>query len=264
MESDIVYKICGKCKETKLGGEFHRNKNRADGYVDWCKKCVKEYKKQYYEDNKDTIAEQYKQYRKDNKDIVAEGKRQYRKDNKDTIAKQNKQYYEDNKGTLLERHRQYYEDNKDVIVEYSKQYRKDNKDTIAEWKRQYYKDNKGTIVERTKQYFKSPSGRKVIKVRSQNRRARKKKAEGKITKIVIQQIEENNILKYGELTCVYCGALVSNGYHLDHKKPLARGGSNTVENLAIACPTCNLRKNAKTDEEFLALLQEENTKGDKK
>lgn len=31
-------------------------------------------------------------------------------------------------------------------------------------------------------------------------------------------------------------------FHVDHIKPLAAGGSTTVDNLALACVTCSLRK----------------------
>lgn len=42
--------------------------------------------------------------------------------------------------------------------------------------------------------------------------------------------------------CEYCGADLSNGFHVDHWKPLSGGGSNGFENLQLLCCTCNLRK----------------------
>src|SRR3546814_4901845 len=44
--------------------------------------------------------------------------------------------------------------------------------------------------------------------------------------------------------CWYCGTKLT-AYHVDHRIPLARGGSNGPENLVIACPACNLSKGAK-------------------
>ena len=45
--------------------------------------------------------------------------------------------------------------------------------------------------------------------------------------------------------CYYCKKRVGKMYHVDHVIPLARGGSNGLENLVIACPACNMSKHAK-------------------
>ncbi len=54
--------------------------------------------------------------------------------------------------------------------------------------------------------------------------------------------------------CVYCGMLLSGDYHIDHKTPVSRGGSNDIENLQILCPTCNVKKGAKTHDEYVAII----------
>lgn len=54
--------------------------------------------------------------------------------------------------------------------------------------------------------------------------------------------------------CVYCGTSIQDGYHIDHKTPLSRGGNNSSDNIHLTCPTCNLRKHAKTDDEFRKVL----------
>lgn len=41
-------------------------------------------------------------------------------------------------------------------------------------------------------------------------------------------------------TCAYCGA--NSPTHIDHVKPLSRGGAHCLSNLRPACPTCNMRK----------------------
>lgn len=37
--------------------------------------------------------------------------------------------------------------------------------------------------------------------------------------------------------CVYCGS--GNDLTIDHKKPLGRGGKNTMANMVTACESCN-------------------------
>jgi 5-methylcytosine-specific restriction endonuclease McrA len=57
------------------------------------------------------------------------------------------------------------------------------------------------------------------------------------------------------MPCVYCGCSPKGAtMHADHAIPLSRGGSDAWHNLVPACEPCNLRKHAKTPEEFLASL----------
>ena len=52
-----------------------------------------EYKKKYYQDNKDRICEQQKNYYQKNKDKIYEQKRTYYQKNKDRICEQKRTYY---------------------------------------------------------------------------------------------------------------------------------------------------------------------------
>ena len=54
-----------------------------------------------------------------------------------------------------------------------------------------------------------------------------------------------------EWKCVYCDKDLQSDYHADHKIPLARGGSNKIENLHFTCFKCNVKKNTHTHEEYL-------------
>ncbi|MDD7537463.1 MAG: helix-turn-helix domain-containing protein [Oscillospiraceae bacterium] len=94
-----------------------------------------EYRREYYERNKDAIAEYRRDYRERNKDAIAEYQRDYRERNKDAIAEYQRDYYERNKDAIAEYQRDYYERNKDAIAEYQRDYRERNKDAIAEYQR---------------------------------------------------------------------------------------------------------------------------------
>ena len=54
--------------------------------------------------------------------------------------------------------------------------------------------------------------------------------------------------------CWWCGKKLKGSYHVDHRIPLSRGGSNWPENIVIACPFCNLSKCDKTPLEFAGRL----------
>lgn len=52
--------------------------------------------------------------------------------------------------------------------------------------------------------------------------------------------------------CRYCGNnLMCNNWHLEHIKPLAKGGKNIRENITGACKMCNTMKHAFDEREFL-------------
>ena len=51
--------------------------------------------------------------------------------------------------------------------------------------------------------------------------------------------------------CLYCGSRQRMDLmDIDHKLPLARGGTDSRANLQLLCRTCNVRKGARTDREF--------------
>lgn len=45
--------------------------------------------------------------------------------------------------------------------------------------------------------------------------------------------------------CAYCGD-TDGPFHIDHIYPVSKGGSNRIENLTVACWSCNLSKGCKT------------------
>lgn len=63
--------------------------------------------------------------------------------------------------------------------------------------------------------------------------------------------------------CTYCGINVgtldgiTNWPSKDHAIPTIRGGTNTLDNLVLACERCNNLKGAKTPEEFWAWLEKQ-------
>ena len=51
--------------------------------------------------------------------------------------------------------------------------------------------------------------------------------------------------------CFYCLDDCVDDFHLDHFKPLSRGGVHECHNLVIACCSCNLRKSAQDPYKFM-------------
>ena len=64
------------------------------------------------------------------------------------------------------------------------------------------------------------------------------------------EVRECLLEKWGR-KCAYCDA-TDTPLQIDHVRPKARGGSDRVSNLALACPSCNQAKGAQPVEAFLA------------
>jgi len=57
-------------------------------------------------------------------------------------------------------------------------------------------------------------------------------------------LRENQMLVKGDNVCAYCGTDNDN-FHWEHIIPKSRGGPDTIDNMVLACPGCNLSKGAK-------------------
>ena len=62
------------------------------------------------------------------------------------------------------------------------------------------------------------------------------------------EVRQYLLEKWGR-RCAYCGAK-DTPLQVEHIVPKARGGSDRVSNLALACEPCNIRKGTQTAEEF--------------
>lgn len=112
----------------------------------------------------------------------------------------------------------------------------------------YREKNKEKIKILYRAWASSFRGRLNRRVRQRNRNQMLKD----LSLNTVQAVYEENIKIFGTLTCYLCLKPISFGDdHLEHKTPLARGGGNGSENLAVACKSCNWKKHSKTVEEFL-------------
>lgn len=109
--------------------------------------------------------------------------------------------------------------------------------------------------EKVREYGRRWSKSHPEKTRAKNhrRRARINGNEGSYT-----TAEEMELFAWQDGRCHYCGAFLYSfypqKYHIDHKTPISRGGSNFIENIALSCPRCNEMKSNKTEEEYFTLI----------
>lgn len=65
----------------------------------------------------------------------------------------------------------------------------------------------------------------------------------------IKNSELVSLLLAADGKCSYCGSFARLSF--DHKVPLSKGGEHSIENIAIACVSCNSRKGSMRLDEFI-------------
>ncbi|WP_413245170.1 HNH endonuclease [Sphingomonas sp. 1P06PA] len=175
-----------------------------------------------YERNRDAVIQRVAEYQKDNREVCNERKRAWR--DRD-----------------IERHREAArrrrEDRRDEIREYWRNWAAANPDKVRASSRRSYVRNREALLAWGRAYRLAFPEKAMARVRAY--RARKRGAAGRHTDADIKrQLAGQRGL------CWWCCRKVGK-YHVDHRIPLARGGSNGPENIVISCPQCNQRKNAK-------------------
>ena len=188
--------------------------------------------------------------------------RQYYLKNKESLLKKHKQYRVDNKEKISEQVKQYYLDNKEGIIKRTIQYQKDNEEKFKGWKRKYKKKNWENILEYNKEYNKNryhtdPLHKLKINIRNRTYKAFKAKSwikNGGTEKLLgcdwetaMNHIEKQFVGKKKWMTWDNHGE-----WHIDHDTPLA--SANTIEEMTPFFHYTNL----------VPLLAEDNIrKGDK-
>jgi 5-methylcytosine-specific restriction endonuclease McrA len=102
-----------------------------------------------------------------------------------------------------------------------------------------------TVRQRKDRYNKSKHGRLIRRAGYKRYIARKMNASGTHTAVDIQS--QYNRQKG---RCYYCKTRLNNVYEVDHVIPLSRGGSNSPDNIVIACGPCNKHKSSKMPHEW--------------
>lgn len=183
----------------------------------------------------------------DRKAWMKEYSKKYREDNRERLLLQKKEYYYSNKEYCSAKQKEYRENNPEKRRLTDKAWREANKERKAALDKLWRINNKDRANATHRKYAATHKGRLGAKKRAA---VRKNQMKGLKTSTV-QLVYEDNIKKYGTLTCYLClDPIEFKNDHLEHKIPLSRGGNNLYENLAVACMHCNLSKFNMTEQEY--------------
>jgi HNH endonuclease len=137
--------------------------------------------------------------------------------------------------TLMRTH---YRQNKKKYNERMRQWHAEHRDEHTLQMRRHYAANRERLVARYRKLRHAyPQKYRLERgTYRRNRRARLR-AAGKHSPADIQSIHK---LQNGR--CAYCKTTLKEHFHVDHIKPLAKGGGNDRTNLQLTCRSCNCQK----------------------
>ena len=170
--------------------------------------------------------------------------RRERVKNKDKTKKYHQEYYKKNKKRVDRRNKAWakanpYKKNKWI---------RENPERHAAAKKRWQLENAEYWAKQKSDWKKNNRDR--IRLYAERRRGWMVNA-GDLTLEKIQTTYETNIWVYGRLTCELCmKPIVFGEDSLEHFIPLARGGTNELENLGVAHGSCNSSKGKKNLEEW--------------
>lgn len=249
-------KQCTKCKVEKPATSeyFSKDKTKRDGLRPSCKTCKRADDRLYYKTNPN----RHREWRDANQEHLREYRRQYRKANAEKVREQYSEWYKANAEARAEYMKEYRQANKNKLRDQSRRWAMANSDKISGYRRKQYRNNKEKILasqadayranpEKKREYAReyrkaNPEKTRFWKAR---RRSRLLNASGSHT---ASDIRKQYRRQKGK--CYYCHCKVGKSYHVDHVIPISRGGSNSPENLVIACQSCNQSKKDKLPHEW--------------
>lgn len=121
------------------------------------------------------------------------------------------------------------------------------KECRAEQKRKYYRKH----IEDGKQWG-VPHRNRPLFIRLALNANKSSKKRGELNKVTAEELE--NYLGYPTM-CYLCGSELSiDNIVMEHIKPISKGGTNTIDNLAYSHQLCNLIKFTYTKEELKNIL----------
>lgn len=227
------YKICTKCGGEKSADPefFNAAKNGKFGFASVCRDCMALWREKYKEIKKIKDAE-------------------YREIHKEQIKKRQKEWRIKNRAEQLLKKKSYYIKNKEKYLAKNKEWKDNSPEKNKLSKQVEYIKNRDKYIKRAKEWaIKNPEKARISGLISVKKRiAIKFGLEEHFTKQDIDELYEEQGGK-----CYYCGVNIP-PYHIEHKTPLSRGGTDTKENLCLSCGPCNWAKLARTEEEFYKYL----------
>lgn len=271
-DSNIPLKQCRRCKQLlpATSKYFYVRHDAHGSFRHTCKQCCLEQEKrnkwgddydkkvQKAEERKELILQGLRECTRCHKIFPATSKyftksssksglnswckgccRDYVLENFDRIALQRRNHRLENIEEFRQRDHDYHARHRIIRLASNRHWRESNRDRYLTYHRDYYYKHRERKLQNRKLW--TILNREVIRSHNRGRKARLKGASGKhtATDVALQFKSQRGL-------CWWCGLPLDPArYHVDHRIPLSKGGSNAAGNICIACPKCNLSKKDK-------------------
>ncbi len=237
-------KTCSKCKIEKPFEGFGKHSKAKDGYLNKCKVCVNQQRRERYrtsESTRDKAKKRANKYASTRRDVYKERSAAYRKENPEQSREAVRKCHKKN-GGYADTRRKWVEANSDALSARRRAYWVANKDKLREARREYYYANRTSCIARSK-------------VNGHRRRAI-------LANTPSDNWQASEVFESANWQCFYCGIdvvqpnRVEVGYQpneaqADHFIPLSNGGTNERKNIVCSCGQCNFSKNSKNPFDFI-------------
>lgn len=259
----IPEKTCTSCKLLQPTDNFHYNRTKPDGRQSQCKNCCQTRNASCYARNRSKRLAQGKEYRNANREHLRLRNLAYKQCNREKLRADAKARYREKSADILLKQKQRRDNDLDSFRAIERSRYWGRPEAMRAYRRAFYKKDALAHCQRTKAYqqkhphrvqkwkrdwiARNPEKRRIA---VQNNSAMRRRSQGRFS---LRQLLDK--YEYHGWRCYLCGTkLTLKLSHPDHRKPLSRGGTNWIANIAPACIKCNLRKNKRTEAEYRALL----------
>lgn len=237
-DSTTSCRACTMCGRTfPITEQFwYRKKGRLDGFSSACREC--------------TRAKVY-QYREDNPDKWADTRERYYDAHRDEIGARNQKKRLANIDEHRAQDREHYARNAERLARQKRERRQNNPEHVRAVDNAHYLKTRGrhAALRKIARQRNPDRIRAAESAKAHRRRAQARANGGYFTADDLEVIRKGQTDKRGNVRCWYCEKPMQK-WHVDHRIPLSRGGSNNPGNLCLACPECNLSKHNKMPSEW--------------
>jgi hypothetical protein len=230
---------------------YSRLKCRCDA----CSLAKRQISDRHYAKNKTEIIARSRQWQKKNPERVKEGKRRRRQEDPEKHRAADKRQRERNPEKVAESYRKYYYANQEARRQQRIEYYYKNRDVTLEKMREAYALNPEVHREKSRRWRELNPEKaaetdarwhraNIAKVLEKNRRRHARKKAATVVPHTVEQLAQR-MAYYGNRCYLNLDGCAGHFEHIEHVKPISKGGAHMLCNLRPSCANCNLRKSAK-------------------